>query len=161
PVVRVEEYNTFGIHSFGRLTCRESKTNLFISRVHLHKNLWQELRLIHTSVMGAWSIVGDLNSFLYDHERIGDAYLALVKRMKDFKQFLMDCKLLDGDFQGAPYTWHRDNLAQRQPYSKVGQTPLEHEMEITFPMLIKHVKEKPLNKDRRPFRFLGAWLTHE
>nr|KYP52894.1 LINE-1 reverse transcriptase isogeny [Cajanus cajan] len=71
-------------------------------------DLWRELRKLAANMVGSWSIMGDFNAVLHDHERQGGSQLASYRGDLSFREMVYDCNLVDMGFQGNPFKWKRE-----------------------------------------------------
>lgn len=58
-------------------------------------------------------MLGDFNTIYANHERKGGASNFSNRGVMNFRIMINDCDLIDGGFQGSPYTWKYGNLFQR------------------------------------------------
>ncbi|XP_015958574.1 uncharacterized protein LOC107482557 [Arachis duranensis] len=147
-------------------------TAIYGSPQRINRNyLWDDIRSIHNEINLPWCLIGDFNAMLHDHERHGGSNSNSRGACPDFQACVSDCGLLDLGYSGWPFTWKRGNLVERLDR---GLSNLE--WQIIFPTAhIKHLpsfksdhcplclhltNDRQENKQRRPFRFQAAWLSH-
>lgn len=64
-------------------------------------------------LFGAMAILGYFNVFLHNHERNKSHSHSSIRSMQRFQQMVEMCDLINGGFQGNPFSWRRNNLAKR------------------------------------------------
>ncbi|XP_061370915.1 uncharacterized protein LOC133313539 [Gastrolobium bilobum] len=74
--------------------------------------LWEDLVVISDSVVGPWILLGDFNSVLRQHEKVGGLDVCW-KSIQDMQDCLMDCRIADVGFKGPSFTWRRGKLQER------------------------------------------------
>ncbi|CAN1808039.1 Transposon TX1 uncharacterized 149 kDa protein [Linum perenne] len=132
--------------------------------------LWDELRLIASTMQLPWGIIGDFNCVLAEEDKAGGAAFSPY-RAESFRQWVGDCGLVDLGFSGPPYTWFRGRLRERidrafGSASWVSAFPeggVRHIMRIRSDhrpiVLNSHAAPIP-RIGARPFRFLAPWIGH-
>ena len=68
-----------------------------------HKT-WDLLRILHRKFNLPWLVAGDFNGILLLHEKLGGA-LRSETAMRDFREVMDDCGLMDLGYVGKKYTW--------------------------------------------------------
>ncbi|EOY06960.1 Uncharacterized protein TCM_021522 [Theobroma cacao] len=130
--------------------------------------LWDSLRGLAADMEGPWLVGGDFNVILKREERLYGAD-PHEGSMEDFASALLDCGLLDGGFEGNPFTWTNNRMFQR-----LDRMVFNHQWINKFPITrIQHLNRDgsdhcPLllscsnSSEKAPssFRFLHAWTLH-
>lgn len=138
----------------------------------LRRELWSDLKDMGREFSGAWAILGDFNSILYDHEKVGGSARSSWRDSARFNEVINEVGLIDAGFQGPPFTWLKGSLMER-----LDQMLINSEWRLRFqlvvvhhlpplksdhrPLLVKFQREPQPNRFRRPFRFNAGWLSHE
>ncbi|EOY25454.1 Uncharacterized protein TCM_026877 [Theobroma cacao] len=130
--------------------------------------LWDCLRRLAADIEVPWLVGGDFNIILKREERLyGSA--PHEGAMEDFASTLLDCGLLDGGFEGNPFTWTNNRMFQR-----LDRIVYNHHWINKFPITrIQHLNRDgsdhcPLliscfnSSEKAPssFRFQHAWVLH-
>ncbi|EOY14356.1 Uncharacterized protein TCM_033752 [Theobroma cacao] len=130
--------------------------------------LWDCLRRLAADNEEPWLVGGDFNIILKREERLyGSA--PHEGSMEDFASVLLDCGLLDGGFEGNPFTWTNNRMFQR-----LDRVVYNHQWINMFPITrIQHLNRDgsdhcPLliscfissEKSPSSFRFQHAWVLH-
>lgn len=74
----------------------------------LRKDLWEEMVQLALSPLVAgrpWIVLGDFNQILNTWDHSNEAGRKVDKRMRDFRNCLLDSELQDLVFKGSTYTW--------------------------------------------------------
>ncbi|XP_057444405.1 uncharacterized protein LOC130736610 [Lotus japonicus] len=137
----------------------------------IRRELWNQLLAIKDIIVGPWCLLGDFNTTLHDHERVGSS-TAAPRGSDVFRDFVRDCGLIDAGFVGTLFTWKRGRLHERldrvlcnldwrikYPFATVFH--LHHLKSDYNPLLLKLQNQQRQDPARRPFRFQAAWLSHE
>ncbi|XP_042019057.1 uncharacterized protein LOC121766893 [Salvia splendens] len=75
--------------------------------------LWYKLRDLADNLESRpWIIGGDFNNILNPRDRSGSESNRQAE-MLDFAEAIEDCRLVDVGFDGAPFTWAKNNLFER------------------------------------------------
>lgn len=138
----------------------------------LRRELWRDLKDMGREFSSAWAILGDFNSILYDHEKVGGSARSSWRDSARFNEVINEVGLIDAGFQGPPFTWLKGSLMER-----LDQMLINSEWRLRFqlavvhhlpplksdhrPLLVKFQREPQPNRFRRPFRFNAGWLSHE
>ncbi|XP_072084715.1 uncharacterized protein [Arachis hypogaea] len=133
--------------------------------------LWSNLRSLAGNITIPWCLLGDFNATLHDYEQRGGSTNIVHSACPDFQRCISDCGLIDLGFVGWPFTWRRGNIVERLDR---GLNNLE--WKLSFPEgILRHLPNfnsdhSPIclqlhtasfqNRNRRPFRFVAAWLAH-
>nr|KYP56524.1 Putative ribonuclease H protein At1g65750 family [Cajanus cajan] len=115
--------------------------------------------------------MGDFNATLRDHERQGGSTSTNRRGDNAFRECFSECRLLDIGFQGTPFTWKRGAVCERLDRCLASydwrlafpETNLIHLSPLKSdhcPILLEFDCRRHVRRDRRPFRFQAAWLTH-
>lgn len=133
--------------------------------------LWDDLSQLAETIDQPWSVLGDFNAILTDEERRGGASSPSTRGRQGFRDMISDCNLVDAGFQGSPFTWRNGSLFQRldrilinmQWRTRFPQAAIFHLPYFKSDhraVLMRMCFQKRPNRNRRPFRFLAVWLTH-
>lgn len=76
------------------------------------EDLWNELRSTHGNFAMPWCVVGDFNSVLHPHEKVGGGDFN-IRACQRFAHCIFDCNLLDLGYKGPLFTWRSGNLKER------------------------------------------------
>ncbi|EOY17513.1 Uncharacterized protein TCM_036737 [Theobroma cacao] len=130
--------------------------------------LWNCLRNLAADMEGPWIVGGDFNIILKREERLygADPHEGSIE---DFASVLLDCGLLDGGFEGNPFTWTNNRMFQRldrmvynqQWINKFPITRIQHlnrDGSDHCPLLLSCSNSS--EKAPSSFRFLHAWALH-
>ncbi|KAE8732459.1 hypothetical protein F3Y22_tig00002058pilonHSYRG00012 [Hibiscus syriacus] len=148
--------------------------------VQSHSNkkdeFWENIRDCSMNINQPWMVVGDFNDFATIEERVG-SNSDCMERILKFRECWNMCNLMDVGYIGSKFTWTRhihgrvtlqerlDRLLQNAdmvdlfPNLRVitlNRVYLDHN-----PILVNTDLGIPVDKEKRPFRFETAWLTHE
>ena len=132
---------------------------------------WDLLQTLHRKFSLPWLVVGDFNEILLLHEKLGGA-LRSETTMRDFREVVDDCGLMDFGYVGKKYTWrgkHGDDMVlERLDQSLATQAWLAMNPATRVQCLRSNVSDqypiivKPEGIVGRPckfFRFEHIWLT--
>lgn len=138
----------------------------------LRRKLWEDLIAMGREFLGPWALLGDFNSILYDHEKLGGSARNSWRDSARFHEVVNDCGLIDAGYQGPPFTWLKGALMER-----LDRMLINNEWRLRFqqavvhhlpplksdhrPLLVKFQRDPQPNRFRRPFRFYAGWLSHE
>ncbi|XP_027338158.1 uncharacterized protein LOC113852105 [Abrus precatorius] len=137
------------------------------------RDLWYNLKNIAQSVSyQPWCLVGDFNATLNSWDRKGGSRDTQNLACPLFQAFMRDCNIVDVGFVGSPFTWKYGTL-----YERLARIILNLDWRLRFEqmsvchlspfksnnnlLLMDFHNSDGLNRGRRPFRFVAAWLTHE
>ena len=73
---------------------------------------WSRLRDLKSIVDMPWMVIGDLNEIMYSFEKDGGNDRP-VQFMRAFRDVVDECNLLDHEFVGDRFTWHRGLIRER------------------------------------------------
>jgi hypothetical protein len=73
---------------------------------------WDRIRGIHQNNNLPWIILGDLDEFLYEHEKEGGR-VRPQQYMQAFHNIIDTCGLTDIGFIGGSFTWHCGTMRER------------------------------------------------
>ena len=76
------------------------------------ESLWHSLLEIAEDLEEPWCIVGDFNSVLYTHDRIGGTSI-LATEIQEFADTVRDCGLAELPFHGPYYSWTNKTVWSR------------------------------------------------
>lgn len=103
----------------GRLSSPSLPSQFFISAIYAkcskagRQPLWEKIRELSDQLVDApWIIGGDFNIILHLSDRSGSDTNRQAE-MTDFAETIDDCRLLDPGFDGANFTWAKNNLMER------------------------------------------------
>lgn len=133
--------------------------------------MWEDLSSIADSHNEPWSVIGDFNCILSDNERKGGASSPSLRGRQGFRRMVQECNLIDAGLQGNPFTWRKGSLFQRLDRAFINMSwrlrfPQAAVYHLPFfksdhrAILLQFEKKKRINRNRRPFIFIAAWLTH-
>ncbi|EOY26736.1 Uncharacterized protein TCM_028693 [Theobroma cacao] len=74
--------------------------------------LWDCLRGLSANIHAPWIVGGDFNAIIRSGERMNGA-APHGGSMEDFATALLDCGLMDGEYEGNPFTWTNNRMFQR------------------------------------------------
>ncbi|XP_020225467.1 uncharacterized protein LOC109807358 [Cajanus cajan] len=80
---------------------------------HFRIGLKRELRRIAENIQNPWCILGDFNAVLKESECKGGSSSACLRGDNAFRDFVLECHLLDMCYQGEPFTGKRGSLFER------------------------------------------------
>ncbi|EOY08427.1 Uncharacterized protein TCM_022852 [Theobroma cacao] len=90
-----------------------SHANLEVHPMVLYRSkrvpLWDCVRTVSAGIEGPWLARGDFNVILNRTEKLHGA-TPHGGLMEDFATTLLDCGLLNGGFEGKPYTWTNSHM---------------------------------------------------
>ncbi|XP_038997981.1 uncharacterized protein LOC120123036 [Hibiscus syriacus] len=123
-----------------------------------------------------WMLAGDFNDFAIIDERVGSNSDCIECILK-FREHWNMCNLMDAGYVGSKFTWTRyihgrvmlqerlDRLLQNtdmvELFPNLRVITLTRVYSDHNPILVNANLEIPVDKEKRPFRFEAAWLTHE
>ncbi|XP_042065548.1 uncharacterized protein LOC121809062 [Salvia splendens] len=133
--------------------------------------LWSKLREIGENLNGRpWMIGGDFNTILHPRDR-SESDSNRQTEMLDFAEVIKDCRLMALGFDGAPYTWARNDLFERLDRMLVSEqwfTMFESSRITNLPRVasdhgpvLMRFKIVALTAQGKAFRFQNMWLRHE
>lgn len=80
-------------------------TSVYASPRYVRRQqLWEDLERIASVCTEPWVVLGDFNSIVADHERVGGALIPSNRGVSQFRDMIQACDLLDAGFQGSKYT---------------------------------------------------------
>ena len=165
---------------YGVVEVLSSKTSFVLSsiyastKLHVRKQLWQELENFAMNLNQPWLVLGDFNEILNQSEKLGGKPIS--RSRADLYATTMDnCNLVDLGFNGPKFTW--TNKRRRQPIferldrgwanlewlNRFPNANLWHLPRITSdhcPILL-NLDHAPDRQGIRPFRFEPMWVLHE
>ena len=131
---------------------------------------WSLLRQLHRRLALPWLCAGDFNEVLWSHEKLGRGPRQ-ENMMKEFREVLDECGLMDLGFRGEKYTWKGKRsrglvlerldraVANNNWFSSNPGTQVQHLHSHTSnhkPIIVKPNGILPL--PNRPFKFEKMWL---
>jgi len=115
--------------SLQMITCEvllpNSRTWIVISVVYAaneddkRKELWREITALGASPVTfnrPWIMLGDFNQVLHPHEHSRHVSLNVDRRIRDFRECLLDAELSDLVYKGSSFTWW--NKSRTRPVAK-------------------------------------------
>ncbi|CAL1393437.1 unnamed protein product [Linum trigynum] len=125
-----------------------------------------------------WLLTGDFNAIKDPAEQAGPATPSIYRRCKRFSDRISQAELIDLGFSGSRFTWTRGDNPSSYKASRIDRSLFNATWNSVFssstvthlPRL--HSDHHPiltslgnqgvhLSSFSRPFKFEGAWLTHE
>jgi ribonuclease HI len=141
---------------------------------HLRVETWNLLRRLSGQLQLPWCCIGDFNEIILSTEMQGRRPRP-ERQMKEFRNVLDDCGMLDLGFRGSPFTWcnNRDppnttwvrldrGVATVDWINKFGGARLEHLDVTNSDHKCLHLELEPCNQPhslRKPFRFEEIWTS--
>lgn len=133
--------------------------------------LWEAMHEMSATMDCPWMLVGDFNAVTSDQERWGSTSLSPPRGAVEFASVIVECELIDLGFMGPCFTWQRGrlkerldrglaNLDWRLQFPDASVTHLNPLKSDHSPLLVSLTEPLGINRHRRPFRMLAAWLTH-
>ncbi|KAJ1421583.1 Endonuclease/exonuclease/phosphatase superfamily [Sesbania bispinosa] len=140
-------------------------------RLSRRQTLWDEIIDIVAGCEDSWCVIGDFNTILSPHDQFPEGGSWTWIGVDAFRRVLQSCNHIDMGYKGEPFTWRRGQLQERldRGLMNVNWRSLFSEATISHlpqlksdhnPLLLQLKKRNEVNKHRRPFRFIGAWLSH-
>lgn len=136
------------------------------------QELWEDLSRLASQLNEPWVVLGDFNCIGADHERKGGSTNFSHRGMLQFRNMLQSCNVMDAGFQGSPFTWKHGNLFQRLDrvlmniqwcikFQNVAVFHLPFFKSDHRALLVRMSQRNKPNRNRRPFRFMASWFSHE
>ena len=132
---------------------------------------WDLLRTLHRKFNLPWLVADDFNEILLSHEKLGRA-LRSETTIRDFREVMDDCGLMDLGYVGKKYTWRGKRgdgiVLERLDRALASQTWLEMNPATRVLCLRSNVSDhypiifKPkgiVGRTYKLFRFEHMWLT--
>ncbi|KAL0439291.1 UNVERIFIED_CONTAM: hypothetical protein Slati_2412100 [Sesamum latifolium] len=129
--------------------------------------LWEELVKL-SNQDAPWLVGGDFNVIMHPNENQGGD-MQRLDPMDDFNDMMLETRLIDGGFEGDPFTWTNKRIWKRPDrvlYSKewaeifniTRVLHLPRRLSDHHPLCIEASKAE--NKKPSSFRFQNMWLHH-
>lgn len=132
--------------------------------------LWDELRMISQNYNLPWCALGDFNTVLYDHEKVGGGSV-ICSSCQTFNHCIDVCQLVDLGYNGPTFTWKKGDLRERLdralantrwqdlfPTSSVTNIPISGSEHCGIWL---RTDSNSSFRHRPYFKFLGPWLDHQ
>lgn len=115
-----------------------------------------------------WLIMGDFNTMLDMNDRV-NGITVQENEIKDFREFMEDCRLTELPTVGRSYTWTNNHV-----YSRIDRTIVNAQWMIDMPPMQIQVMnphfsdysplsievEATMDNRKRPFRFYNCLADH-
>lgn len=167
--------NTQVIHC--KLTEKTSCDESYVSFVYGEPNaqmrvaLWSYLRSLAHNVRGKWLVVGDFNAFLRNTDKEGGS-AANYQSMKQFRECVHDCGLLELPVEGDKFTWGNKRVKERIDWAlcniewetKMGDCKVYHGLRFKSDhrVIIVKVGDSRRDTNRNPqFKYQAGWNLDE
>ena len=137
-------------------------------------DLWDELVTVSNNFHGPWTVMGDFNEVIHDHEKLGGNRISPM-RVKLYTDCMNACKLFDIGFVGPRFTWTNNWKDGGFIMQRLDRVWANDEWRVKFPeaflshLARTHSDHNPIllnlshanfSSSSRPFRFETAWLLH-
>lgn len=137
----------------------------------LRLRLWDDLRLIKSTITGAWMVGGDFNNVLNLTGRIGSP--VTLNEVEKFRDCLGDCELVDMATSGSFFTWNNKQEGGARVCSKIDRCLINSAWIDLFPHAVSHFSPEgdydhcpcvvslfnDASGGRKPFRFFNMWTS--
>ena len=132
---------------------------------------WALLRQLHRRISLPWLCAGDFNELMWAHEKLGRGPRQ-DRMMREFREVLDECGLMDLGFRGEKYTWKGKRqgglvlerldraVANNSWFASNPGTQVQHLHSHTSdhrPIIV--LPEGIFPKPCRPFKFEKMWLS--
>ncbi|XP_030924471.1 uncharacterized protein LOC115951389 [Quercus lobata] len=132
---------------------------------------WALLRQLHRRISLPWLCAGDFNEIMWAHEKLGRGPRQ-DRMMREFREVLDECGLMDLGFRGEKYTWKGKRqgglvlerldraVANNSWFASNPGTQVQHLHSHTSdhrPIIV--LPEGIFPKPCRPFKFEKMWLS--
>ncbi|CAL1353574.1 unnamed protein product [Linum trigynum] len=138
--------------------------------------LWQAIHRIEEEHDYPWLLTGDFNAIRSPLEQAGRTSTSILRRCKRFNDRMDQAELINLGYSGPRFTWTRGEPPNDYKASRLDRS-LCNPTWNTFPntsvhhlprlhsdhhLILTEIGKHGVNlSSPRPFRFEGAWLTHE
>ncbi|CAL1401611.1 unnamed protein product [Linum trigynum] len=181
-IVRVELVSACFQHVMVKIQCASASpwllTAVYASpRQESQRFLWQAIHRIGEEHDYPWLLTGDFNAIRSPLEQAGRTSTAILRRCKRFNEKMDQAELIDLGYSGPRFTWTRGEPPNDYKASRLDRSLCNTAWNVTFPNTSVHhlprlhsdhhpilteIGKQGVNlSSPRPFRFEGAWLTHD
>lgn len=142
----------------------------------LRKDLWKELEAIKANYSGSWLLAGDFNETMTMNERNGVNNSEMIRRCREFSQWVNDNDLIDLGCSAPEHTWFRGNSPETFKSARLDRGLANEEWRMRFgegavrnlpkaasdhcPIIISTNGFAPIPGTLKPFCFQAAWMKH-
>lgn len=120
---------------------------------NLHKETWTLMRRLWDHSDLPWVLGGDFNEITDNHEKIGGIDRNEAE-MRNFRDTIDDCGLMDPGFSGPMFTWYNNHVPQDLIWARLDRFLINYPMMSRSSRLSIHHLAK-LASDHRPI--LADW----
>ncbi|XP_058784670.1 uncharacterized protein LOC131659504 [Vicia villosa] len=141
------------------------------------KILWDDLKVIASSMSDPWMLVGDFNDIAYVSDKRGGATPSM-SRCRRFRDRMDMCLINDVEVRGPVFTWRGPIYHGGQHiYEKLDRAVSNDDWRLQFPdayvkvlarvefsdhhPILVNLREEQSHWRERPFRFENAWLNND
>ncbi|XP_077249743.1 uncharacterized protein LOC143889425 [Tasmannia lanceolata] len=133
--------------------------------------LWDDLRVVASSINKPWVVAGDFNIVRFCEERYGGPG-PIQGDIEDFNSCIFDCYLSDLKALGHTFSWTNKSAPKNLKLRKLDRALVNEEWLCSYPLSLANFKNpglsdhcpiiiqtlEPNSHDRKPFKFHDMWL---
>ncbi|KAJ8431281.1 hypothetical protein Cgig2_007614 [Carnegiea gigantea] len=144
--------------------------------VQVRERLWTELHQFSAQCSIPWLVARDFNETTSMEER-NHGGSDTLRRCTKFKFWIENTGLIDLGFSGPKFTWSRGRCWETRKCARLDRALCKREWRTRFqegavrhliqshsdhnPLLISTLGFTSQSRGKKPFRFQGAWMTHQ
>ena len=141
----------------------------------LRKELWKELEKIKDDYSGPWLLAGDFNETMSMTERNGVESTEMMRRCREFSNWVNNNELINSGCSGPNHTWFRGNSSDTFKSARLDRGLANEDWRMRFcegavrnlpkaasdhcPIIVSTNGFSPIPMVTKPFRFQAAWLN--
>ncbi|XP_026380271.1 uncharacterized protein LOC113275053 isoform X2 [Papaver somniferum] len=98
------------------------------------QRIWAELESVSSLSGCSWMVLGDFNSFLHSHEKIGGNPLSL-SQSQELNAVFNQCGLIDLASSGPRFTWNNHQIGHHNIKERLDRVAANGSFQVLFPLV--------------------------